>query len=71
MYLHAVSFRLANATSLALVLAASLTGCGGDADTPATLDALRADAHAVSAGRAASDPALARTARAERPRDEF
>jgi len=51
MYLHA-SLRLANAMSLCLVLAGGLVGCGGDTDHPATLDALRADADAVSAGAA-------------------
>lgn len=51
MYLHA-SFRIANAMSLCLALVGGLAACGGDTDHPATLDALRADADAVSAGNA-------------------
>ncbi|MGA0609528.1 hypothetical protein [Caldimonas sp. KR1-144] len=58
MNLHA-SLRLANAMSLGLVLCAGLAACGGDTDHPKTLDALRADAEAVSAGRTpASAPRL-------------
>lgn len=49
MDLHAC-FRLANATGLCLALIGGLAACGGDTDHPATLDALRADADAVSAG---------------------
>ena len=58
MYLHA-HLRLANATGLAVILAASLVGCGGDTDAPRTLDALRADADAVSTGQAGTARVLA------------
>lgn len=71
MTLHA-SFRHAPirtlGAALAVALATGLAACGGDTDHPKTLDALRADADAVSAGREpASAPArVAAQASAER-----